>query len=135
MSSRAETLRPPSGGTPPPGSATLEDGSTCFLAPLAHEIARRHLAAFPDEAERYGPAGLEWCAHDVQWILAWAAADAAGHAGLLRRQLDWLGDLLAARGYPRERVTRAVEQAADLVAEEHPRAGGALAAVLRAATT
>jgi len=101
---------------------------------LAREVAHRHLAAFPDEAERYGPAGFEWCAHDMQWILAWAAS-ARDDEGVLRRQLSWLGDLLAARGYPRDRLMRAVEQAADVVAERHPEAGDALAASLRAAAT
>jgi hypothetical protein len=134
MSSRADTLRPPSGGTPPRATAVLANGTTCFLAPLAHDVARRHLDAFPDEADRYGPAGLEWCAHDVQWILAWASSEAEGQSGLLSRQLAWLGDLLAARGYPRERLARAVELCADVVDERHPGAGASLSAVLRAAS-
>lgn len=133
MSLRAEQLRPPSGGTPPRDSVRLPDGTTCFLAPLAHSVARRHLDQFPDEAERYGDAGFEWCVHDVQWILAWAASEVGGSDGLLRKQLNWLGGLLAARGYPLERITRAVEIAADAVDVEYPGSGDALSRVLRAA--
>ncbi len=45
--------RAPSGGAPPE-SATLPDGSSLELVPLAREIARRHRLEFPDEVDRYG---------------------------------------------------------------------------------
>jgi hypothetical protein len=133
MSSRAESLRPPVGGAQPRDSARLPDGSVCFLAPLAHEIAERHLEEFPDERERYGPAGFEWCVHDIQWILTWAVHELTFDEPVLERQLDWLGNLLAARGYPAERVTRAVELAAEAVERRHPGSGAPLAGVLRTA--
>ena len=133
MSSRAETLQPPSGGTAPRDIARLPGGTTCFLAPLAHAVARRHLDEFPDEAERYGAAGFEWCVHDVQWILTWAAGEMDGNEGLLTRQLTWLGELLEARGYPRERLVRAVHLAAEAVDEGYAGAGKPLADILRAA--
>jgi hypothetical protein len=115
--------RAPSGGAPPevtelPGGRRLE------LAAPAREIARRHRAEFPDEAERYGDRGLEWCAYDNQWILAWAAADAAGFESL-GRQVEWLAGVLDARGYPVERLARDLEIAADVVAPLRAQLGSA----------
>ena len=49
--------RPP-GGHPPPERALLADGRELELRALAAEICRRYDAEFPDERERYGPAGL-----------------------------------------------------------------------------
>lgn len=69
--------RAPGGGAPP-DSATLPDGSFLELAPLAREIAGRHRREFPDEAERYGDRGLEWCTYDNQWLLSWAIMAAGG---------------------------------------------------------
>jgi len=105
--------RAPSGGAAPE-FAELPGGRRLELAPLAREIARRHRAEFPDEEERYGDAGLEWCVYDNQWILAWAAADAAGFEDL-GRQIEWLAGVLGARGYPVERLARNLETAADVV--------------------
>jgi hypothetical protein len=106
--------RPPSGGAAPE-FAELPGGRRLELAAAAREIARRHRAEFPDEEERYGDAGLEWCVYDNQWILAWAAADAAGFEDL-GRQIEWLAGVLGARGYPVERLARNLETAADVVA-------------------
>ena len=105
--------RAPSGGAPPE-VAELPGGERLELAAPAREIARRHRAEFPDEEERYGERGLEWCAYDNQWILAWAAADAAGFEDL-GKQVEWLAGLLGARGYPVERLARDLEIAADVV--------------------
>ena len=126
----ADPLHPPSGGTPPADRVLLPDGTTCFLAPLAHEIASRHWAEFPDERDRYGDAGFEWCVHDTQYVLQWAAADLAG-GGVLGPQLAWLSRLLGSRKYPVDRLARTVELAADVVAERHPDAGSSLAETLR----
>jgi hypothetical protein len=106
--------RAPSGGAPPE-VAELPGGERLELAGAAREIASRHRAEFPDEEERYGDRGLEWCAYDNQWILAWAAADAAGFENL-GRQIEWLAGILNARGYPVERLARDLEIAADVVA-------------------
>ena len=130
---RARPLAPPRGGTAPADKAQLANGEPCFLAPLAHEAARRHLEEYPDERARYGDAGLDWCAHDIQWILAWAALEVDGNEGLLSAQLGWLSGLLAARDYPTERLRRAVEIAADVVADAHGTAADSLVATLRAA--
>lgn len=107
-----------SGGAAPQ-TAELPGGELLELVAPAREIARRHRAEFPDEAERYGDRGLEWCAYDNQWILSWAAADAAGYERL-EQQLDWLAGLLAARGYPVERLARDLELAAEVVAPLRP---------------
>ena len=106
--------REPSGGAPPE-VAELPGGERLELAAPAREIASRHRAEFLDEEERYGDRGLEWCAYDNQWILAWAAADAAGFESL-GRQIEWLAGVLDARGYPVERLARDLEIAADVVA-------------------
>jgi hypothetical protein len=107
------TLRPPRGGTPPPDTAILPGGTTVFLAPLAHEVARRYGEEFPDEEERYGAAWFAWCVHDVQYILGWAAQDASGSTPVLERQLTWLAAVLEAREFPLERLVRSLELCAD----------------------
>jgi hypothetical protein len=105
--------KPPSAGAAPE-VASLPDGTALELAAPAREIARRHRAEFPDEEERYGDRGLEWCAYDNQWILTWAAGDAAGWEDL-GAQIGWLAGLLAARGYPIERLARNLEIAGEVV--------------------
>ena len=82
---------------------------------LAHEISRRFLAEHPEDFDRYGQAGFDWCAHDNQWILTWAAHDAEPE--FLQGQIGWLADLLHARDYPTERLARDLEIAATVVAE------------------
>lgn len=113
-------LEPPSGETPP-ATARLGDVDVDLLA-LAQETCRRYRAEFPDEQERYGDAGIEWCVHDNQHILNWAVLAQAGDVDL-RRELAWLARVLAARGFPLERLVRNLELAAD-VARKHIGAGG-----------
>lgn len=106
--------RAPSGGAPP-NSATLPDGSRLELFPLAREIARRHRLEFPDEVDRYGDRGLEWCIYDNQWLLSWAIMAASGW-GDFHAQLAWLAGILDSRGYPVARLARDLEIAADVTA-------------------
>lgn len=68
-------LRPPSGGMERPATATLPDGTELDLLPLARAISDAHLARHPDELERYGEAARDWCTHDNQHLLSWAALD------------------------------------------------------------
>ena len=110
-------MAPPSGGTPPPATAIVR-GETLDLAPLAREISRRFLLEFPDERERYGDAGLEWCVHDNQWLLGWAAEALELGGGHLVGNVRWLARILAARGYPAARLVRDLELAAEVVGEE-----------------
>jgi hypothetical protein len=105
----------PSGGAPPV-SVALPDGSHLTLAPLAEEIARRHRREFPDEADRYGDRGLEWCVYDNTWLLSWAILDAAGW-GDFDAQLMWLAGILESRGYPVDRLARDLEIAADVTTD------------------
>jgi hypothetical protein len=107
--------RAPSGGAPP-DSATLPDGSFLELAPLAREIARRHRVEFPDEADRYGDRGLEWCVYDNQWLLSWAIM-AAGGWDDFDTQLMWLAGVLESRGYPVDRLARDLEIAAEVTTD------------------
>ena len=71
-------------------SAPLEmrtaDGEVIDLVAMAREVCGRYRGEFPDEEERYGPAGEAWCLHDNQYLLAWAiqeAREACGGAGYL----------------------------------------------------
>ena len=122
----SRTGPPPSaaGGAGAPEVAELPGGVRLDLTVPAREIARRHRAEFPDEEQRYGDRGLQWCVYDNQWILAWAAAAEAGYVDL-GKQIEWLAELLAARDYPVERLARDLELAGEAVP--------ALDAVLRSA--
>jgi hypothetical protein len=109
-------------------------GQTLRLVGLAEEVADRFMAEFPDEMERHGERGHEWCIHDNHYLLAWAAGDLESREllrpppgpGLMERQVAWLSDVLAARGYPLERVARDLEIAADVVMERGGPAGPAV---------
>ena len=107
-------LAPP-GGTSPPQSAHLGDRSVA-LEPLAREISRRYRAEYPDERDRYGPAGEAWCLHDNKYLLAWAIEDAT-EGRHFAANVTWLAGVLAARQFPLERLARDLEIAADVVAE------------------
>ena len=120
--------RAPSGGAPPE-SATLPDGSSLELVPLAREIARRHRLEFPDEVDRYGDRGLEWCVYDNQWILSWSIM-AAGGWDDLHAQLRWLAGILQTRGYPVQRLARDLEIAADVTADALTSASGPVRSIL-----
>lgn len=118
MTSSPRNVTPPQGGTGPPGVAELPNGDQLQLAPLATEIARRFHATFPDELERHGETGRQWCEHDNQWLLAWASEDLAVGGGHFATNLRWLAGILRARGYPVERLSRDLEIAAEVVAEQ-----------------
>jgi hypothetical protein len=108
-------LQRPAGATRPRDAAELRDGELLFLAPLAHEVSRRFLAEFPDELERYGNAARDWCVHDNQWLLDWAVSGATIGTDLFVERVTWLDGVLAARGYPRERLVRDLELLAEVV--------------------
>lgn len=104
---------PPS-GTVPPSEALLSDGAPIDLRTLATEVCRRYRAEFPDEEQRYGPAGVKWCLHDNQYLLAWAIQDARDGTLLLTEQVEWLCSILANRDFPVERLARDLEIAAEV---------------------
>jgi hypothetical protein len=121
--------RPPT-GAPPPTAAKLA-GAEVPLEPLAEEIATRYFAEFPDDFDRYGEAARAWEIHDTLYCLQWAFLDVEELADIMR-EVAWLSDVLAARGFPLERLARNLELAADVVAE---RVSEPVAARLRAAAS
>jgi hypothetical protein len=108
-------LRPPS-GSPPPTTATIGE-LPIDLVPLAREICERYYRFYPDEHERYGPAGRDWCHHDNQWLLSWAVADVLG-ATSLDEQASWLARVLHSRAFPVERLAHNLQLAAEVVREQ-----------------
>ncbi len=126
-SSASRPPAPPRGGEPAPADLRLADGEIVWLRPVAEEISLRLRAEFPEEAETYGEAGLEWCVYDNQHLLRWASLgdEAFGE------QLDWLARVLGARGYPLERLARDLEIAADVVRERWGERAASLADRLR----
>jgi hypothetical protein len=94
----------------------------CFTAymkrspPLAHQICARYQAEFPDEQQRYGAAGVQWCLYDNQYLLAWAFQDARDGTVVLSEQAAWLARVLAARDFPLAlaRLARDLEIAAEV---------------------
>ena len=123
-----QPLRRPS-GDPPPSSEELPDGTTLQLVPLAEEVCRRYRAEHPDEATRYGPAGVAWCVHDTLYVLDWAVLELTGDADL-KDEVDWLGRVLQARDFPIDRLARNLDIVAEVVAERVDAWGGQLASVL-----
>jgi len=125
-------VKRPAGGARPRDSARLPDGELVFLAPLAHEVSDRFLAEFPDELERYGDAGRDWCVHDNQWVLDWAASATTLGSAYFVGKVTWLARVLGSRGYPRERLVRDLELAAAAVQEAPGEGRAQMAAVLDA---
>lgn len=108
------SLRGP-GGPPPPGVVHVA-GTATRLAPLADTICERYRLEFPDEQERYGDAGGEWCRHDNQWLLSWAVNDVLGVTDVCE-QATWLARVLHARQFPVNRLARDLEISAEVVSE------------------
>jgi hypothetical protein len=101
----------------PPTSATLPDGTVLDLHGLACEISDRHLRRHPEDTERYGEVARDWCVHDNQHLLNWAALDATG-ALSFQEQLAWLANVLGSRGYPLPSLADNLETAAQVAREE-----------------
>lgn len=110
-------LDPPS-GYPPPDTVPLPRGERADLEALVLEICRRYRAEFPDEEQRYGPAGFEWCVHDNRYLVAWAAHDVVGLGVDLLKEVSWLARVLRARRFPLERLARDLEIAAEVSDEQ-----------------
>ena len=92
-------LAPPSGQMPP-ATVQLASGEEVALPPFAEAACARHLAAHPEEVERYGEHTRTWCVHDLQWLALWAVQDADDQGVDLAAQVDWLARVLDARDYP-----------------------------------
>jgi hypothetical protein len=105
---------PPS-GAPPPTQTQHSDGTLIDLEAIAGQVCERYQQEFPDERERYGEAGVKWCRHDNQYILAWAIQDARDGTVRLVEQTQWLARILDSRGFPVARLTRNLEIASETV--------------------
>jgi hypothetical protein len=66
---------------------------------LAQEVCRRYRGEYPDEEQRYGPAGDAWCVHDNRHILQWALLDPRGLVALTEH-VAWLAQVLGGRDFP-----------------------------------
>lgn len=85
---------------------------------IAERICERYHAEYPDTDERYGARGRNYCAHDNAYLVAWMLQAAALAApSILERNVRWLADLLAARGFPLERYARNLQLVADAIVE------------------
>jgi len=105
---------PPTGVTPPQ-AFELGDGTQIDLSPLARTLCEHYYTLYPDDLERYGPAGQAWCDHDSRYLLAWALQDARGGTVDCVAQVKWLGRVLAGRGFPVQRLARHVELTAEVL--------------------
>jgi hypothetical protein len=104
---------PPS-GMAPPATAPGPAGDELDLRTLARAVCDRYYAEFTDEDERYGDAGRQWCVHDNQHLLSWAALDVRGEV-ILDEQVAWLARVLEARDFPLDRLARNLELGAAVV--------------------
>ena len=121
---------PPS-GQPPPRQVALADGTEVDLEAVATEVCARYAAEYPDEHERYGDAGRDWCMHDNQHLVNWAVLDTREYVSL-EDQVSWLAKVLEAREFPLDRLARDLDIAAAVVGERVPGGGPVAAALTRA---
>jgi len=104
---------------PAPENATSPHGREIDLHELAQLTCSVYDAEFPDERDRYGPAGLEWCIHDNRHLLNWAVLSLTTPLDF-EDQLGWLGRVLESRGFPLPRLARDLELLAETVEVTHP---------------
>jgi hypothetical protein len=121
---------PPS-GQPPPVRAELADGTVVDLEALAREVCDRYRAEYPDEEERYGDVGQQWCRHDNQHLVNWAVLHTREYV-VLDEQVAWLAKVLEAREFPLDRLARDLDIAAEVVGERVGGGAGVAAALTRA---
>jgi hypothetical protein len=108
----------------------LKDGAIVALAPLADRVTERYCAEYPDEAERYGPAGRAWCVHDNLYLFAWAFGQVCGDV-VFDEQVRWLAHVLHSRDFPLERLAHDLRIAAEVVVDADVVEAAPAAAVLR----
>jgi hypothetical protein len=84
---------------------------------LAESVCAEYYRLYPDTDERYGGRGRAYCAHDNAYLAAWIVnAVELRSPATFARDVQWLADLLAARGFPMERFASNLELVADAVA-------------------
>jgi hypothetical protein len=101
---------------PPPQRVTGPHGHEINLVEIARRTCLAYDEEFPDERERYGPAGMEWCRHDTQHLLNWAVLSLT-HDLDYERELNWLARVLEAREFPLPRLVRCLELLATVTRE------------------
>jgi hypothetical protein len=109
---------PPS-GTAPPERVRSPHGRQIDLVEIARKTCIAYDHEFPDERERYGPAGAEWCRHDTQHLLNWAVLSLTQELDY-ERELSWLARVLEARNFPLPRLARCPELLAQTTRESVP---------------
>jgi hypothetical protein len=114
----SKQVAPPS-GMPPPETVTGPHGAELDLVAIARDTCAVYDAEFPDERERYGPAGPDWCRHDCQHLLNWAVLSLT-EALDFEAQLAWLARVLEMRDFPISRLARCLEMLAQAVRESTP---------------
>ncbi len=131
---RSRPARPaPPSGAQPPTLVLTPDGGEIDVSELAREVCRRYRAEYPDEEQRYGPAGQAWCVHDNQHILQWALLAPRGLV-VLPDHVAWLAQVLHARDFPLDRLRRDLQLCADVIGEIPQPWAADVAGRLRAAT-
>jgi len=114
----SKRVAPPS-GMPPPQTATSPHGKEIDVVAIARDACAAYDSEFPDERERYGPAGAEWCRHDCQHLVNWAVLSLTAALDF-EAQLAWLARVLEARDFPLERLARGLELLARAVRDMLP---------------
>ena len=104
---------------PAPSTAVTPAGRELDLAELAHLTCTVYDAEFPDERERYGPVGFDWCVHDNRHLLNWAVLSLTTPLDF-EAQLAWLGRVLESRDFPISRLARDLELLVETVEVTHP---------------
>ena len=110
---------PPGGVSRPPVSATTSQGRELDLYELARRTCVAYDAEFPDERDRYGPAGHQWCVHDNQHVLNWAVQSLTTKLDF-DAELAWLARVLESRAFPLPRMARNLELLAATVRDAFP---------------
>ena len=113
------TRTAPPSGMPPPEHVTGPDGRQIDLVAIARKTCVAYDREFPDERQRYGPAGAEWCRHDTQHLLNWAVLSLTQDLDY-ERELAWLARILEARDFPLPRLARCLELLAQTTRESVP---------------
>jgi hypothetical protein len=100
------------------GVPTLDGSLPAAAVAAGREISERFYVEVPEAMDRYGARGRAYSDHDGAYLAAWAMeATELGAPELFERNVLWLRDLLAARGFPAAWFTRSVELAGEVLAE------------------
>lgn len=98
---------------------TSDPAFPSHMLELAESVCAEYYALYPDTDERYGGRGRAYCAHDNAYLAAWITrAVELGSPATLARDVQWLADLLAARGFPMDRFVQNLELVAAKVSAQ-----------------